>query len=283
MKKNVFIFTVFTLLMTLTSCASFKTIFKEPEVSFDSVKISGISFNTMDFIFKYKIDNPNAVSLNLESFKYDLFVENNKFISGVSPSPLSIKKEDSSFVEIPVSIEYKELLNVFKDLASKSSAAYRIESEFSVDLPVFGSRAFPVKHEGTFPVLKLPEVTFESFKALSITPFSAILELSVNIINKNSFAISPDSFNFDFTVNKSQWMKGIIKNIEEMAPGKSTVVKIPVEINPSKVGKELFEFIFKGKGLDLVLDGNVLLRTAYPGFGSADVPFRIEKSTAVSK
>ncbi|MDX9801062.1 MAG: LEA type 2 family protein [Spirochaetia bacterium] len=283
MKKKIIILTVSAMLVLITSCASFKSIFKEPEMSFDSVKISGISFNAMEFIFKYKIDNPNAVSLELSSFKYDLFVDNNKFISGVSPSPLSIKKEGSSFVEIPVAIEYKELFNVYKGLASKNSADYRIESEFTVDLPVFGSKVFPLKHEGTFPVLKMPEVTFESFKALSITPFSALLELSVNIVNKNSFAISPDSFNFDFSVNNSQWMKGIIKNIEEMAPGKSAKVKIPVEINPSKVGNELFDFIFNGKGLDLVLDGNVSLRTAYPGFASADVPFRIEKSTSVAK
>jgi len=283
MKKIIIAGAIIAVFLQLNSCASFKTIFKEPEVSFDSMRISGIDFNSAGFIFKYKVNNPNAVSLDMHQFKYDFYVEDNVFLSGTSLSPISIAKEAFSYVEIPVDIEYKKLFSVVKDLMKKDTAAYRIEAEFTFNLPVFGKAVFPVKYEGTFPVLKLPDVSFKSFKAVSITPFSAKLELAVEIFNKNSFAISPDSFNFDFTVNKSQWVKGIIKDINEMAPGKSTIVKIPVDINPAKIGKELFEYIFKGNSFDMILDGVVNVRTAYPGLGPAVIPFRIEKNTPITK
>ncbi len=283
MKKIFCLCPVLALLMLLNSCMSFRTIFQEPKVTFDSVKILKIDFTSASMIFRYKIDNPNSASLELAQFRYGFFIENNEFISGISPAPVKIAKEAESFVEIPVTVEYSKLFDILHDIYAKDTASYKITADFTFNLPVFGKASFPVKHEGSFPVLKLPSVSFESFKAVTITPFSALLELSLKVTNKNSFAISPDSFNFDLSVNKSQWMKGMLKNVSEMPPGKSSIVKIPVEINPIKIGKELFDYIFKGSPFDLLIDGNIAVRTSYPGIGNADIPFRVEKKTSVSE
>lgn len=269
--------------MLLTSCASFKTIFREPEVSFDSASVSGIDFESAGFVFRYRVENPNAVSLELARFQYSLFVEDKLFISGTSAGPLSIAKESESFVDIPVDIVYRELYELLKDLFTKDSASYRIEAEFTFNLPVFGKAVFPVKYEGFVPLLKVPDITFEKLRIVSLSPFSANLEFLLKITNKNSFAISPDSFNFDLSVNKDQWLRGILKNIGEMAPGKSVTAKIPVEVNPAKIGTEIFDFIFKGIPLDIVLSGNMQIRTSYPGFNSADIPFSIEKNATAAK
>ncbi len=280
MKKIIFIIMIPILFI---SCSSLKSVTKEPEVTFDSVKITNINFSSADFIFKYKVDNPNNISINVEQFTYDLIIENNKFISGISQSPISVAKSSSSFIDVPVTISYMDLYNLFSDIYKLDNANYILKTDFVLKLPVFGKKTFHLEHKGNFPVLKMPEIALKDIKALSINPFSAVIELSVDIINKNSFAISPDNFNFELYINKSQWLKGLLKNIDSLAPGKSTTVKIPIEINPAKVGKELFDYIFSSNGLDIFLKGNMAMRTSYPGIGTADIPFSLEKTISVKK
>ena len=277
--KNIILLLMISILFI--SCSSLKSISQEPEVTFDSFKITNINFTSADFIFKYNVNNPNNVTLNIEQFKYDLFVEKNKFISGVSPAHISIGKKSNSLVDVPVSIVYKNLFNVFTDIYKLDTANYKIATEFTLKLPVFGKKVFPVEHSGTFPVLKLPEIALREVKTLSIDPISATIELVLNITNKNSFAISPDSFNFEVYINKSQWLNGLLKDIPSLAPNKSTTVKIPVNINVAKAGVELFETIFKSNSLDLALKGKMAMRTAYPGMGLSEIPFSIEKVVPV--
>ncbi|MCL2706212.1 MAG: LEA type 2 family protein [Spirochaetaceae bacterium] len=282
--KNIIFLVMISIL--LISCSSLKSITKEPEVTFDSVKITNLNFTSADFIFKYKVNNPNNVSLNIEQFKYDLFVENDLFLSGVSPAPISVGKNTSSFVDIPVTVVYKNLFDLFSNIYRLDTANYKLATEFTLKLPVFGKKVFPLEHKGTFPVLKLPEVALKEVKttAINLLAGTATIEFAVDIINKNTFAISPDSFTFELFINKAQWLNGLLKDIGELAPNKSTTVKIPVTINVAKVGKDLFDNIFSGSGIfDVSLKGNMAMRTAYPGIGSTNIPFSIEKSSAVKK
>ena len=265
------------------SCSTFKSITSEPEITFDSVKVIKINFTSADFIFKYNVNNPNKVTINLEQFKYDLIVENSKFISGVSPGPISIKKKGNSYVDVPVTIVYKDLFDLYSNIHKQDTADYNLATEFTLKLPVFGRKIIKIEHKSAFPVLKMPEITLKDIKAVTISPLSAIVELSVDIVNKNSFAISPDSFNFELYINKSQWLNGLLKDVKELPPNKSTTVKIPININPAKIGVELFDNILSGKNLDVLLKGNMAMRTAYPGIGSTDIPFSIEKAIPVNR
>ena len=279
--KNIILSVMISIL--LISCSSLKSITKEPEVKFDSVKITNINFTAADFIFKYKVENPNSVSLNVEQFKYDLFIENNKFLSGVSAAPVSIAKKSSSYVDIPVTVSYQELFKIYNNIYKQDTANYKLATEFTLQLPIFGKKTFPVDFNGAFPVLKIPEMTLRDVKIVSLNPISSTIEFTVDIINRNSFAISPDSFNFELYINKSQWLKGLLKNIEALQPGKSATVKIPLEINTLIAGKELLDNIIGGNNLDVVLKGNMAMRTSYPGIGQTNMPFSIEKAIPVKK
>ena len=263
------------------SCSSLSGIFKEPDVSFSSVSIDSINFNFIDFIFYFEIDNPNSVSLELDSYSYNIIVEEKSIIKGVSQTPFIINKESKSMVEIPASVNFAELFETFTGLYSKESAAYTVDALFTFKLPVFGKMTYNAVHNGTFPVLKIPEISIKSFKVLNISPLSAVFELSVAVKNNNKFALSPDSFNYDFSVAGSSWLKGIAKNTADVMPEGESVIKIPVEMNPARIGRDIFDSIFKGDNIDISLTGSMMLRTSYPGFDSAEIPFSLGKKTAV--
>ena len=265
------------------SCSSLKSITQEPEITFDSVRITNINFTSADFIFKYNVNNPNNVSINVNQFKYDLFIEGSKFISGTSSSPISIAKQSNSPLDVPVTINYQDLFNVYSNIHRQDTANYKLATEFTLNLPIFGRRVIPFEYSGTFPVIKPPEIALRDVKAVNINPLSATIEFFVDITNRNSFAISPDSLNFELYVNRSQWLNGLLKDIAELPANRSTTVKIPVDISIAKIGKELFDYIFIGNNLDVLLKGNMALRTSYPGIGSTEIPFSIEKTVPVGR
>jgi LEA14-like dessication related protein len=280
--KNVILPALISILFI--SCSSLGSINKEPEITFDSVKLTNVNFTSADFIFKYNVNNPNNVSLNIEQFKYDLLIENNKFISGVSAAPISIKKKGNSYVDVPVTIAYHDLFNIFSNIYKQDTADYKLAIDFTFKLPIFGNKIFHFEHEGTFPILKMPEVALREIKVLSMNPLSATIEVAVDITNKNNFAIAPDSFNFELYINKSQWLSGLLKDISALPANRSTTVKIPVNISPTRVGTELFNYIFTGSSkLDVLLRGNIAMRTSYPGIGQTNMPFSIEKTIPVSR
>ncbi|MCL2793544.1 MAG: LEA type 2 family protein [Spirochaetaceae bacterium] len=279
--KNIILLTMISVLFI--SCSSLRSITQEPEVNFDSVRIANINFTSADFIFRYNVNNPNNASLNIDQFTYVLFVEGNKFISGVSPAPISIAKRGISYVDVPVTIAYKELFNTFSAIYRQDTANYNLATEFTLRLPIFGRKVIPIEHSGTFPVLKLPEIAFREIRVLSINPLAAAIELSLDITNRNNFAITPDSFNFELYINRSQWLSGLLNNIEALAPNRSTTLRIPININPAQVGHELFNHIFLGANLDVLLRGNMAMRTAFPGIGTTNIPFSIERTMPINR
>ena len=279
--KNIILLAIITVL--LSSCSYLKSIAKEPEITFDNVRIASINFTSVNLVFRYKVSNPNNISINIEQFKYNLLVENRKFISGVSPTPISVAKKRTSYVDIPVTVSYRELFNVFTSIYHQDTADYNLATEFTLKLPVLGSKTFHFEHDGTFPVLKVPEIAFREVRVASISPLAATIEFVLDITNRNNFAISPDGLNFELYVNESQWLNGLLKNIDTLAPNRSTTVRIPITINPAQVGIELFDYIFRGANLNVLIKGNMEMRTAYPGIGSTTIPFSIGRNMPINR
>ncbi|MCL2294435.1 MAG: LEA type 2 family protein [Spirochaetes bacterium] len=283
--KKIFLFPILISIL-LISCKSLTAITQEPEVTFDSARITSINFNSVDFLFRYNVNNPNNAAINLERFKYDLIIEGNRFFSGVSPGPLSIARRSISSVDIPVTIYYKELFNIFTNIYRQDTANYTLATEFTIRVPIpFFNPTISLEHSGTFPVLKMPDVALRDVRATGINMLrgTATVEFAVDIINRNTFAINPDSFNFDLSVNRSHLLSSVLRDIDALAPNRSTVVRIPVEISVARVGAELFNYIAGGNNLDVSLNGNMAVRTAFPGLGSANIPFSIERNAPVSR
>ncbi len=271
------------IVLLFSSCASLQSVLKEPEVSFSSFKISKINFDTVDLLFTYKIDNPNPIGITLPKFAYNLYVEDASFVSGTSADSISIAQQKSSMVDIPVTLSYEDLFKVITTLLNENEADYKIDTDFFLNIPVIGEKKINLSHSGKFPILKLPEISLNEIKATSLNPLSPAVELSINITNKNIFAISPDALNFQVLFNNAKMIESSQRNIASLAPGKSTTIKIPIQANPVTLGTELISAIIGGKNMDVSFNGNFGFNTDYEGIGKTDIPFNLKKVLSVKK
>ena len=274
---------VFLLSLLVLSCATLESVFREPQVSFSTFKITEINFDSIDVLFTYKIDNPNPIGITLPRFAYNLFVEDASFVSGTSEKPISIAQQNSSLVDIPLTLSYEDLIKVVGTLLSRNEAGYKITTDFFLNIPVIGERKFSLDHSGKIPILKLPEISLGEVKVTSANILSPAVELSVNITNNNVFTISPDALSFQVLFNNSKMIESTQKNISALTPGATSTVKIPIQVNPVTFGTELISTIINGKSMNVNLTGNLGFNTDYEGIGKTNLPFDLKKALQAKK
>jgi LEA14-like dessication related protein len=265
------------IVLVLISCSSLQDVLKDPEISFDTFKISKINFDTIDVLFTYKVDNPNLFGITLPRFDYNLLIEESNFVSGTSSESMRIEQQGSSFVDLPVTLSYADLFKAISILLNQNEAAYTIGTNFYLDIPVIGEQEIPVSHSGKIPILKLPEISLREIKTISSNPLSPELELSVDITNNNMFTIDPNAFDFEVLFNNRRITESSQNNIASMQPGKSSNVKIPIKLNPLTLGIQLISSIIGGNVIDIALNGNFAFDTDYEGLEEIDLPINVNK------
>ena len=285
MKKTVFLkySSVILAAAVLFSCTTLSNIFKEPKVTFGDVRVNKLDFSEITLDFSFFVDNPNSVSLEMEGFEYDLEIEGGSFIKGKNEKPLKIEARDKSIVTLPLTVNYKDMYEVYTNTKGKDQIGYKIKTVFTFDLPVFGKSSYPVEFEGSFPAVKAPEIAIESLKLKSLNPFKSELELILLVKNRNTFSVSIDSLDYDFMVNNVSWGKGISRGVVDFKEMGENRVILPLSVNPASVGLELINAAVNGRKLDMSFKSKASFRTGYPGFDRAEVIFDTTGKKGIDK
>ncbi|MBN1210393.1 MAG: LEA type 2 family protein [Myxococcaceae bacterium] len=174
--------------VTLSGCATLKQLFKKPRVTFKTARLSHASLSdaTVDII--YTVDNPNQFGLALAKVDYAFFVEGKQVVAGAPRKGLKLKAHDSSELVFPANIRFADIVPVVETFLTKDTATYKVQGSISIDTPL-GVLPFPLEHEGTFEIPKMPDVQFQAPRITNINLSGATVEFPLSITNRNSFPL----------------------------------------------------------------------------------------------
>jgi LEA14-like dessication related protein len=175
-------------LLSLSGCATLKQLFKKPRVTFKTARLSSASLSDATVDVVYTVDNPNQFGLSLAKVDYAFFVEGKQVVAGAPRKGLQLKAKDSSELVFPANIRFADIVPVVETFLNKDAAAYKVQGSLGINTPV-GMLSFPLEHEGTFEVPKLPDVQFQPPRITNITLTSATVEFPLSITNRNSFPL----------------------------------------------------------------------------------------------
>src|SRR5215218_9029269 len=105
-----------TLALLLTGCGG--SIFKQPEITLESVQIGGLGLSGGTLVVDLQVVNPNRFSLSANRLNYDLQLRDpetatdttwSDFASGAYEQPFSVGGGETAHVQIPVSFSYSGL------------------------------------------------------------------------------------------------------------------------------------------------------------------------------
>lgn len=261
-------------LLHLLGCATLQQLanIQQPQLNVENVRLTGMSFETLDLAFDIKIKNPNPLAINLAGFDYDFQINDASFLKGQQNQPMAIQAMGESAVQIPLTLTFKDLYSTFQALKNEDSSAYKLLGGLSFNLPVLGATRLPISKSGKLPNLKLPDVKIAALKLNKLSFSGADLELKLNVVNPNTFNFLLSKLNYDFAVNGKSWVKGITQNALQVKEKGESTIAIPISLNFLEMGSTIYQMISGNQKLNYKLLGNLDLKSSLPLLGAVSLP-----------
>jgi LEA14-like dessication related protein len=84
----------------------------KPTAKLVNMQLASIDFNQADMLFDFAVENRNPVPVHLSGMNYDLKIENQSLVSGVTAQSIDVKAGATSHVQLPVSLKFDDLRNL---------------------------------------------------------------------------------------------------------------------------------------------------------------------------
>ena len=105
-----------------------------------------LSASTIDLDFSIEVDNPNSVGLRLDEIDFDLFINDNRILDGVSQQRIAIPANGRGDMRLRTSIGYNNVRMLWNEIVGAvrgERARYEIRGNAYYDTPL-GRLKFPV-------------------------------------------------------------------------------------------------------------------------------------------
>lgn len=284
MKKSL---TILCFILLISSCATVdelvKSTFQQPQVSFETARISELSFDSVDFLFDLKVVNPNPVGISLAGFDYDFLLNGNSFVKGEQTDRLDLEPTGESTVQIPISLTFSKIYNTFASFKNQDSTTYKIACGFSFDLPVLGAKRILVSKSGSLPLLKWPNISVKTLSLEKLSFAGADLNLRVEIDNPNAFSFLLHTMDYRFDVNGKVWLSGTSSKKIRIESKQSNVIEFPISFNLLQIGTSVKDVLTGSKPLFYDFSGNADLGTSIPMFEKVNLPFKRRGEISIIK
>jgi len=280
--KTIWCILAFSISLAFTNCQSLSSLIKVPTFSLHSVELASINFKEATLLCKVNVQNPNRFDIPFPEIGWELFVNTNSFIKGVIKNNGSIKSNNTTVVEIPLSVVYTELFSSFASLIENKNINYKVTLDAKFSLADIANKVFHLEHDGNIPIPQVPSVSFKSIDVKNVSPTRLDFEVSLEIDNKNSFAMNVNNLSYNFVINNSQWSNGGVQNTRLNADGK-TVIPIAFSLNSIAMVTQIAQIITRGTDVSYTFTGDLSLGADLPGLKDLGTSYNIKGTTKLRR
>ena len=135
-------------LLAVAGCASLGNVFREPDVDVVGAELTRTGLSGADVLFEFEIENRNAIALVLDGFNYRIRLNERPLLDGRQNQRTEIAANAQSRVNLPVSIQYDDILRVLETLNDRDDPTYELQADFQFAVPVLGTVTVPVTKRG---------------------------------------------------------------------------------------------------------------------------------------
>ena len=253
---------------------------REPEVSVNSVNVAEISLQGVNLLVHVDVENPNSSAIPPPKIDWELFINEASFSKGTVNNSRSIAGRGKATLDFPVNIGYEGLFNAFASVANADEAAYKIAIAVAFDIPALEENVYHLSHSGTFPVIKTPGVSFRGITRKSLGPTMEFI-ITWDVENRNNFDFSLAEFDYDFSVNNSQWAKGQVENPPVIRAKARTSIPLTVSVSAPAIIRELVNVLNRGSAVNYACTGNMQFQGNFPGLEKFEFPLDLRGSTPI--
>jgi LEA14-like dessication related protein len=274
--KYVSIILLTSTLLLLDGCAALEDLsnsIQKPQLSVENVRVSDFNFEEIELTYDIKVDNPNALSVQMLAYDYNLDINESSLISGDQKKELAIEASGASTFEVPMQLNFAEVYRSVQSLKDSDVASYSFLSNLTFDLPVLGQTKVPVSKNGSIPLLKTPKISLEDFEVTGLSFSSADINLQLQFDNPNSFGIDVNALNYDLMINGDQWADGTALKGTTIKEKGVTMLNIPLSLNISEMGISAYRLLTGGETFEYQIKGDFDLNARHELLGQTTFDF----------
>ena len=220
-------------ILLLTTCQTLMSGIREPVVSLHSVDLAGINFTETELLCMVRVENPNAFDIPFPEIGWELYINSNFFVSGVVRNNQNIRARDSTLIEIPVNLNYLDIINTFTSLKGRRETDYKIALTANFSIPVIRDMVWHFENEGSFPLPQVPRLSSPSMRIDRADLTGVQILVSVNIENPNVFILPTPKIAFDFSVNRNSFLNSAMEARGPLAASSVTPLSFRFSVRPA--------------------------------------------------
>jgi LEA14-like dessication related protein len=234
MKRFAFALALIALALASPGCAAlrnlFKAAFQKPELRFKTFALREISLAGAGLDTVWSLENPNPIGLSLAEIDYAFFVEGKQVVAGRPRDGLRIPATGTADLTFPADVKFLDLAPALGTFLQKDVAGYRAEGTLGVQTPI-GVLRFPLRHEGTFEVPKIPALAFEPPRLKSMGLSGAQLEIPLTLTNRNSFPLPVGGIAGNLSIGGARVGSVSTGNLGLLQGRATQTVTLPIQVN----------------------------------------------------
>jgi LEA14-like dessication related protein len=254
-----------------------------PKFTMPAMKFDKLDFTKAELLFTVNVENPNSFNLPSPKMAYEYLVNKNSFIRSTIDSAAPLAAGAVTAIPIRITVNYAELLQKFASLRSLGEAPSQLSLRSDFSIPAFAGESFQSEAGGSLPILKAPSVNFKGVSLKNLGVSKIDFDLTWEVENNNSFAMSVKDLSYNFAVNRAQWASGKVANSPQLAAGRKTEIPLTISINSLSMIKDITEIISKGTDVSYVCGGNINLGAALPALDDFGTPFNFTGTTKLRR
>lgn len=267
---------------TLAGCASVKEFIsaRGPDVRVVGLRVTDVTIHSATLRFVLEVENPYSVALPVAEVDYSLATGEQRFLSGRTDVHGSIPPRESTTIEVPATIRFKELLATVKSIRPGVIVPYTADFGVSVKAPGAGPLRLAMGKSGQFPVPSVPKVTVRRIRWDRISLDEAGGTVMVDMVNHNAFRLALTKLDYTLSLGGTVVAQSAIDHaVECAADGGEATVAIPITFSPTRLGMAIFRII-SGSGSGYRLQGALKVTTP---FGPMMLPVDVSGETVFGR
>ena len=135
-------------------CSSLlKNSFSEPVVSFRGLSVQSLGLTGGSLEVQLGVYNPNGYDLNATRLTYNLLLDEIQFGSGELNEQLTVQKNDTTVVRVPIDFTYRGVGEAGRQLLNTGTVNYRVTGDVTVGTPL-GNFTRPFDQSGRYTALR---------------------------------------------------------------------------------------------------------------------------------
>ncbi len=124
--------------ISLSGCATTENLVGTPDVTLKSVELENVSFRSQTFLLGFEVVNPNPFPLPVESIRYNVSLDSERFAGGETQASFTIPANGSNGFVVSVELD---ILNRATQITSllqggvPDNVSYQVDGSLTVDIP----------------------------------------------------------------------------------------------------------------------------------------------------